>query len=143
MFIRSSIHAHVLAGLLALVPGLLCCTPGSAQARGSALPKATEVVRVEIDDGEGDGRAFVVPVDGELAGWTELAGQRQFCRFQAQTMSDERLHLDLRCYTEVDRTRKMNLEVATQRALTRGERTLIAELESAEGSQLRVLATRS
>lgn len=142
MFTRSLPNPLALFVLFAFVPGLLCCTPGSAQARGSKAPKATEVVRVEIDDGEGDGRAFVVPVDGEIAGWTELDGQRQFCRLQARPMPDERLRLDLDCYTDMDRRRK-SLAVESQRALARGERTLIAEIESAEGSQLRVLATRS
>jgi hypothetical protein len=132
---------------LIIGPLLACCVASSsASARTKSPAKVTQVIEFELRVlGSADtSREFVVPIEGKISGWTELFDEPQFCRLQSNSMSDERLNLQIRCFT---RSRgqvgqDVTFEFETTRALAVGEATVIGELENREGQRLQVIATR-
>lgn len=136
---RSSISA---AALL-----LSCCVGSSAAAREPrqpAEPKATtEVVTLELREiGEAlKSHQFVVPIDGRIAGWTELYGERHYCRLDSERTSDSRLRLSLRCGKSRE-LQQLDFDFNVICSLEAGEPTLLAELTPRTAERIQVVATR-
>lgn len=146
---RSNRQRRLASLLPALIAGpfLLCCVAASsANARTKSPTKATQVLEIELRElGSADSsREFVVPVEGKIGGWTQLFDEPRFCHLRSNTISDERLSLQIRCYTRShgEPGKQLDFEFETDRALTLNEPTVLGELEGREGRRLRVVATR-
>lgn len=84
---------------------------------------------------------FVVPLDGRIAGWTELYGERHFCRLDSERTADAQVRLRMRCGKARD-LQHLDFDFSVVCALTPGERTLLAELTPASAERIQVIATR-
>ena len=99
------------------------------------------LLELELEDVEaGTTRALLVPEQGELRGWVELFGTARPCRAQSHPTHDEKLVVELSCRSE--RGGDALFELRSELVLTRGEPTVLGELELREGERLRVTATR-
>ncbi|HLT37763.1 MAG TPA: hypothetical protein VK034_15835 [Enhygromyxa sp.] len=122
---------------------LSCCASSSAAAREPEPKPATDVVALELRElGEAaSNHEFVVPLDGRIAGWTELYGERHYCRLDSDRTNDSRVSLRLRCGRGRD-LQQLDFDFQVIRALEAGEPTLLAELTPQTGARIQVVATR-
>lgn len=85
---------------------------------------------------------FVVPLDGRIAGWTELYGECHYCRVHADRTNDARVGLTVRCGTN----RELQIVdfdfKSPSRSLELNEPTVLAELTSRGDERSQVVATR-
>jgi hypothetical protein len=119
-------------------------TPAEARQPKAKAKSATEVIELELREISG-GRTrsthFVVPLDGGIAGWTELLGARHYCRAEAGEGAEQRVRVDLRC-ARSETSKAWVFRVWNQRVLAPGEAVLIAELTPPELERVEVVATR-
>jgi hypothetical protein len=104
---------------------------------------ATDVVTLELRElGEAPKKhEFVVPLDGRIAGWTELYGERHYCRLDADRTNDARVSLRVRCGKSRE-LQVLDFDFTALRALELGEPTMLAELSSQGEGRIQVVATR-
>jgi hypothetical protein len=122
---------------------LSCCAGSSAAARKPELKPAIESVELELRQlGEPTtSHDFVVPLDGRIAGWTELYGERHYCQLDSDRTSDAQVRLRMRCSRGRD-LQHLDFDFSVVRALAPGERTLLAELTPSSAARIQVIATR-
>jgi hypothetical protein len=142
----STIHPLRLSSICAAALLLSCCAGSPASARepkSKPEPKATEVVALELRElGEvSRSHEFVVPLDGRIAGWTELYGERHYCRVESGRTNDARVDLRLRCGKARD-LQQPDFDFNVVCALEAGEPTLLAELTPRTSERIQVVATR-
>jgi hypothetical protein len=143
----SIFHSIRLSSICAAALLLSCCAGSSAAARepkSKPEPKpATEVVELELRElGElSSTHEFVVPLEGRIAGWTELYGERHFCRLDSERTNDARVRLQLRCGTTRD-LQHLDFDFNVVCALEAGERMVLAELGTRTAERIQVVATR-
>lgn len=133
---------------LALATVLLACAAASpADARTpSGSPSSGPVpdsILVQLDELGDSPRSheFVVPIDGRIAGWTDLRGSNHYCRVDAHPVADTKISLSLRCARDRDGS-KADLEFQAVRSFEPGVATRLAELTPVQGGRLQVTATR-
>jgi hypothetical protein len=143
----SIIQSIRLSSICAAALLLSCCATSSVSAR-EPKPKpepqpATDVVTLELRElGEAPkNHEFVVPLDGRIAGWTELYGERHYCRLDADRTNDARVSLHLRCGKSRE-LQVLDFDFTVLRALELGEPTVLAELTPRSTERIQVVATR-
>lgn len=144
---KSTIQSFRLSSICAAALLLSCCAGSSAAAREPKskpeLEPATEAVELELRElGELPKiHEFLVPLDGRIAGWTELYGERHFCRLDAERTNDARVSLRLRCGKSRE-LQQLDFDFTVLCALELGEATLLAELTPRTAERIQVVATR-
>lgn len=142
--IRKSIR---LSSICAAALLLSCCAGSSAAARepkSKPEPKpASDVVVLELRElGElPREHEFVVPLDGRIAGWTELYGERHYCRLDADRTNDARVSMRMRCGKSRE-LQQLDFDFTVLRALELDEPTVLAELTPRSSERIQVVATR-
>ena len=134
-------HPIRLSSICAAALLLSCCAGSSASARE---PKqASDVVELELRESGETARThqFVVPLDGRIAGWTELWGERHYCQLSSEPLPDARVRLWLRCGKHSD-FQQLAFDFKVEATLAAGESTVLAELTPRSNERVKVVATR-
>jgi hypothetical protein len=126
---------------------LSCCAHSSVLAgppKPKPAPKSTiEGVELELRElgSSTKSHEFVVPLDGRIAGWTELYGEQHFCQLDSDRAGDAQVRLRMRCGRTRD-LQRLDFDFQVVCTLAPGERTLLAELTAPSAERIQVVATR-
>lgn len=126
---------------------LSCCAAAPASARApKQAPEpnpASDTIAIELrESGEAVRTVeFIVPLDGRIAGWTELYGERHYCRLDSERVADSRISLRMRC-AKSRQLEHLDFDFTSVRTLEPDAPTVLAELTPRATERLQVIATR-
>jgi hypothetical protein len=145
--ISNRIQLTRLSSLAAAAVLLSCCVAAPASARSPKQPSeptpASDTIALELRESGETARTieFIVPVNGRIAGWTELYGERHYCRLDSEQIADSRISLRMQC-GKARQLQQLDFDFTTIRSLEPGAPTLLAEFTPRAADRLQVIATR-